>query len=85
MLTRYGFTSAFDLGSEWTNTRQIRDRIESGRGAGAADSVDRGGARRTGRGATGPDHQSAWVHDDAEFSGDRRLGERALQSDSPRE
>jgi len=30
MLTRYGFTSAFDLGSEWTNTRQIRDRIESG-------------------------------------------------------
>ena len=30
MLARYGFTSAFDLGSEWTNTRQIRDRIESG-------------------------------------------------------
>jgi imidazolonepropionase-like amidohydrolase len=30
MLTRYGFTSAFDLGSEWKNTRHIRDRIESG-------------------------------------------------------
>ena len=30
MLTRYGFTSAFDLGSMWANTRQIRDRIEAG-------------------------------------------------------
>jgi imidazolonepropionase-like amidohydrolase len=30
MLTRYGFTSVFDLGSEWKNTRHIRDRIESG-------------------------------------------------------
>jgi len=30
MLTRYGFTSAFDLGSMWENTRRIRDRIESG-------------------------------------------------------
>jgi imidazolonepropionase-like amidohydrolase len=30
MLTRYGFTSAFDLGSSWENTRIIRDRIASG-------------------------------------------------------
>jgi imidazolonepropionase-like amidohydrolase len=30
MLTRYGFTSAFDLSSPWENTRRIRDRIESG-------------------------------------------------------
>ncbi len=28
--TRYGFTSVFDLGSAWTNTRAIRDRIASG-------------------------------------------------------
>lgn len=30
MITRYGFTSVFDLGSMWENTRRIRDRIESG-------------------------------------------------------
>ncbi len=30
MLTRYGFTSVFDLGSPWENTRWIRERIESG-------------------------------------------------------
>ena len=30
MLTRFGFTSVFDTGSMWDNTRQIRDRIESG-------------------------------------------------------
>jgi imidazolonepropionase-like amidohydrolase len=30
MLTQYGFTSVFDLGSPWENTRQIRNRIESG-------------------------------------------------------
>ncbi len=30
MLTRYGFTSVFDLGSPWDNTRRIRERIESG-------------------------------------------------------
>ena len=30
MLTRYGFTSVFDLGSPWENTRMIRERIESG-------------------------------------------------------
>jgi imidazolonepropionase-like amidohydrolase len=30
MLTRYGFTTAFDLSSPWENTRRLRDRIESG-------------------------------------------------------
>jgi imidazolonepropionase-like amidohydrolase len=30
MLTRYGFTAAFDLSSKWENTRALRDRIESG-------------------------------------------------------
>lgn len=30
MVTRYGFTSVFDTGSLWENTRSIRDRIESG-------------------------------------------------------
>jgi imidazolonepropionase-like amidohydrolase len=30
MLTRYGFTSVFDLGSPWANTRLIRERIEAG-------------------------------------------------------
>lgn len=30
MLTRYGFTSVFDTGSMWENTRGLRDRIESG-------------------------------------------------------
>jgi imidazolonepropionase-like amidohydrolase len=30
MLTRYGFTSVFDIGSMGANTRRIRDRIESG-------------------------------------------------------
>jgi imidazolonepropionase-like amidohydrolase len=30
MLTRYGFTSVFDTGSVWENTRRLRDRIESG-------------------------------------------------------
>lgn len=30
MLTRYGFTSAFDLASAWDNTRRLRERIESG-------------------------------------------------------
>ncbi len=30
MLTRYGFTSVFDTGSMWENTRRMRDRIESG-------------------------------------------------------
>lgn len=30
MSARYGFTSVFDLGSQWENTRRIRERIESG-------------------------------------------------------
>src|ERR1041385_6924193 len=30
MLTRFGFTSVYDLSSMWENTRRIRDRIESG-------------------------------------------------------
>ncbi len=30
MLTRYGYTNVFDIGSLWENTRRIRDRIESG-------------------------------------------------------
>ena len=30
MLTRFGFTSVFDLGSMWANTQQLRNRIESG-------------------------------------------------------
>jgi imidazolonepropionase-like amidohydrolase len=34
MLSRYGFTGAFDLSSSWENTRTIRDRIESGEVAG---------------------------------------------------
>jgi len=29
MLTRYGFTSVFDIGSEWENTKRLRDRIDS--------------------------------------------------------
>jgi len=32
--TRFGFTSVFDLSSAWTNTRRIRERIESGEVAG---------------------------------------------------
>ena len=34
MLTRFGFTSVFDTGSFWENTRRIRERIESGEVAG---------------------------------------------------
>src|SRR5271155_3047096 len=30
MLTQYGFTSVFDTGSVWENTRRLRDRIDSG-------------------------------------------------------
>jgi imidazolonepropionase-like amidohydrolase len=30
MLTRYGFTNVFDVGSSWENTRRLRDRIDSG-------------------------------------------------------
>jgi imidazolonepropionase-like amidohydrolase len=32
--TRYGFTSVFDLSSEWENTRALRERIERGEVAG---------------------------------------------------
>jgi imidazolonepropionase-like amidohydrolase len=31
---RFGFTSVFDTGSAWANTRRIRDRVESGEVAG---------------------------------------------------
>jgi imidazolonepropionase-like amidohydrolase len=34
MLTQYGFTSVFDIWSSWENTRQLRDRVESGDVAG---------------------------------------------------
>ena len=30
MLTRFGVTNVFDTGSDWANTRSIRDRIDSG-------------------------------------------------------
>ena len=30
MLTRYGFTGVFDIGSTWENTRRLRARIDSG-------------------------------------------------------
>jgi imidazolonepropionase-like amidohydrolase len=30
MITRWGFTSVFDIGSAWDNTRRLRDRIEAG-------------------------------------------------------
>ena len=30
MITRWGFTSVFDIGSAWENTRRLRDRIDSG-------------------------------------------------------
>src|SRR5438105_4551095 len=34
MFTRYGFTSVFDIGSIWDNTRRLRERVESGEVAG---------------------------------------------------
>jgi imidazolonepropionase-like amidohydrolase len=34
MVTRFGFTSVFDIGSMWENTRRLRERIESGELAG---------------------------------------------------
>jgi imidazolonepropionase-like amidohydrolase len=30
MITRWGFTSVFDIGSAWENTRRLLDRIEAG-------------------------------------------------------
>ncbi len=47
MLTRYGFTSAFDLSSPWENTRKLRERIESGEVAGPR-------IRSTGEGLVSP-------------------------------
>jgi imidazolonepropionase-like amidohydrolase len=47
MLLRYGFTTVFDTGSQWENTRTIRDRIESGEVAGPA-------IRSTGEGLIAP-------------------------------
>ena len=46
MLTRYGFTSVFDLGSPWENTRRIRERIES-------DEISGPRIRSTGEGLIG--------------------------------
>ncbi len=34
MFTKFGFTSVFDIGSMWENTRQLRNRIESNEVAG---------------------------------------------------
>jgi imidazolonepropionase-like amidohydrolase len=34
MLTQHGFTSVFDTGSAWENTRRLRDRIHAGEVAG---------------------------------------------------
>jgi imidazolonepropionase-like amidohydrolase len=47
MITRYGFTSVFDLSSMWENTRRLRDRIESG-------EVPGPGIRSTGEGLVPP-------------------------------
>jgi imidazolonepropionase-like amidohydrolase len=47
MLTKYGFTTVFDTGSQWENTRTIRDRIESGEVNGPA-------IRSTGEGLIAP-------------------------------
>jgi imidazolonepropionase-like amidohydrolase len=47
MLTRYGFTSVFDLSSPWENTRRLRDRIEQG-------EVPGPGIRSTGEGLVPP-------------------------------
>jgi imidazolonepropionase-like amidohydrolase len=46
-ITRFGFTSVFDLSSQWKNTRALRDRIESGEVAGPA-------IRSTGEGLVSP-------------------------------
>jgi len=47
MLLRYGFTTVFDTGSQWENTRTIRDRIASG-------EVDGPAIRSTGEGLIAP-------------------------------
>lgn len=51
MLTRYLFTSVFDLSSLWENTRIIRDRIESGEVGGPR-------IRSTGEGLISPGGQA---------------------------
>jgi imidazolonepropionase-like amidohydrolase len=48
MLARYGFTSVFDTGSMWENTRRLRDRIDSGEVTGPK-------IRSTGEGLVPPD------------------------------
>ena len=53
MLTRYGFTSVFDLSSPWENTRRIRDRIESGEVAGPR--IRSTGQGMLGKGSAPPD------------------------------
>jgi imidazolonepropionase-like amidohydrolase len=47
MLTKYGFTSVFDTGSVWENTRRLRDRIDS-------DEVRGPKIRSTGEGLVPP-------------------------------
>ena len=51
MLTQYGFTSVFDIWSSWENTRQLRDRVESGEVAGPR--IRATGPAMFPRGATG--------------------------------
>jgi len=53
MLTRYGFTSAFDTGSPFENTRALRARIESGEIPGPR--IRSTGEALIARGATPPD------------------------------
>jgi imidazolonepropionase-like amidohydrolase len=53
MLTRYGFTSVFDIGSSGENTRRLRDRIE--RGDVAGPRIRSTGEVLVARGAVPPD------------------------------
>ena len=48
MLTRFGFTSVFDVTSDWQNTKSLRDRIEKG-------EIDGPRIRSTGEGLVAPD------------------------------
>ncbi len=47
MFTRFGFTSVFDVTSDWQNTKSLRDRIESG-------EIDGPHIRSTGAGLVAP-------------------------------
>lgn len=47
MLTRFGFTSVFDVTSDWQNTKSLRDRIENG-------EIDGPRIRSTGKGLVAP-------------------------------